>query len=60
MKAHGQILNKYVLRLGTVTILYQQRHWVGGVRKVTIFADVQYYLCLQRVRKWVKKSSKIW
>ena len=35
--------------LGTIPILRQQRDWVGGVRKVAIFADVQYYLCWQRV-----------
>ena len=31
--------------IGTIPILRQQRDWVGGVRKMTIFADVQYYLC---------------
>ena len=30
---------------GTIRILRQQRDWVGGVKKVAIFADVQYYLC---------------
>ena len=35
--------------LGTIPILLQQRDWVGGVRKVAIFADVQYYLCWRRV-----------
>ena len=30
---------------GTIPILRQQRDWVGGIRKLTIFADVQYYLC---------------
>ena len=27
-------------RLGTIPILRQQRDWVGGVRKMAIFADV--------------------
>ena len=26
---------------GTIPILRQQRNWVGGVRKMIIFADVQ-------------------
>ena len=30
--------------IGTNPILGQQRGWVGGVRKMAIFADVQYYL----------------
>ena len=44
---------------GTIPILRQQRNWVGGVRKMTIFADVQYYLCWRRVSGWVRKSLKI-
>ena len=32
-----------IIRLGTIPILRQQRDWVVGVRKMTIFADVQYY-----------------
>ena len=31
--------------LGTIPILRQKKDWVGGVRKMAIFADVQYYLC---------------
>ena len=31
--------------LGTNPILRQQMNWVGGVRKVAFFEDVQYYLC---------------
>ena len=31
--------------LGTIPILRQQMNWVGGVRKVAFFADVQYNLC---------------
>ena len=31
--------------LGTIPILRQKRDWVGGVKKMAIFADVQYYLC---------------
>ena len=30
---------------GTIPKLRQQRDWVGGVRKLVIFADVQYYFC---------------
>ena len=30
---------------GTIPILRQQRDWVGGVKQMVIFADVQYYLC---------------
>ena len=30
---------------GTIPILRQQRDWVSGVRKMAIFADVQYYSC---------------
>ena len=33
------------IHIGTIPILRQQRETVGGVRKMTIFADVQYYLC---------------
>ena len=33
-----------MLPLGTIPILRQERDWVGGVRKMAIFADVQYYL----------------
>ena len=32
------------IRQGTIPILRKQRDWVGGVRKMEIFADVQYYL----------------
>jgi hypothetical protein len=40
-------------------LYYQQRDWVGGVRKVAIFADVQYYLYWQRVGGRVRKSPKM-
>ena len=33
------------IALGSILILRQQGDWVGGVRKMVIFADVQYYLC---------------
>ena len=33
----------YTLILGTIPILRQQRDWVGGVRKMAYFADVQSY-----------------
>ena len=29
--------------LGTIPILRQQRDWVGGVRKMVIFADFSFY-----------------
>ena len=45
--------------LGTIPMLRQQRDWVGGVRKMAIFADVQYYLCWRRVGWCVKKSPKM-
>ena len=35
--------------LGTIPILRQQKDWVGGVKKMVIFADIQYYLCWRRV-----------
>ena len=44
---------------GTIPILRQKGDWVGGVRKMAIFADVQYYSCWRRVGGWVKKSSKM-
>ena len=44
---------------GTIPILRQQWDWVGGVKKMAIFADVQYYLCWRRVSGWVRKSPKI-
>ena len=30
--------------IGTITILRQQRNRMGGVRKLAIFADFQWYL----------------
>ena len=45
--------------LRTTPILRQQRDWVGGVRKMTIFADIQYYFCWRRVSGWVRKSPKM-
>ena len=46
---------------GTIPILHQQRGWVGGIRKMAIFADVQYYFCWHRVggSKKVQKSADI-
>ena len=43
---------------GTVPILRQQRDWVGGVRKMSIFADFQYYLCWCTLRR-VDGSEKV-
>ena len=36
--------NWWPLWYGTIPILRQQRDWVGGVRKIAIFAYFQYYL----------------
>jgi len=33
------------ISIGTILILRQQTDWVGGVRKMAIFAAVQLYLC---------------
>ena len=44
--------------LGTIPILRQQKDWVGGVKKMVIFADIQYYLCWHRVSGWIKKVRK--
>ena len=41
-------------KLGTIPILRQQRDWVGGIRKMAIFADFQYYS-----RDWVGGSEKV-
>ena len=41
--------------LGAIPILRQQKERVGGVRKMAIFADVQYYLCWC----WVGGSEKV-
>ena len=49
----------YEITRGTIPILRQQRDCVGGVRKLAIFTDVQYYLCWHRVGRWVKKSPKM-
>ena len=35
----------YVVIWLDIPILRHQRDWVGGVRKLAISADVQYYLC---------------
>ena len=35
--------------LETIPILLQQRDWMDGVRKIAIFADVQYYFSWRRV-----------
>ena len=43
---------------GTIPILRQQRNWVGGVRKMTIFADVQCYSCWH-VSEKVKKCADV-
>ena len=45
--------------LGTIPLLRQQRDWVGGVRKMAIFADVQYCICADKVGRWGLKRPKI-
>ena len=42
--------------LGTIPILRQQRDWVGGVRKMAIFAEVQYYYADVG---WLGESEKV-
>ena len=44
--------------LEAIPILRQQKDWMGGVRKIAIFADVQYYLCWRRLGGW-EKSPKM-
>ena len=44
---------------GTIPILRQQRDWLGGVKKMAIFADIHYYLCWRRVYGWARKSLKM-
>ena len=44
---------------GTIPILHQQRDWLGGVKKMAIFADIHYYLCWRRVYGWARKSLKM-
>ena len=46
-----------IVYLGTIPKLHQQRDWVGGVGKMAIFADVQYFLCQCRVGQ--KKSNNV-
>ena len=51
LQSEGNALSNFIkealLEAGqwTIPILGQQRVWVGGVRKMAIFDDVQYYLC---------------
>jgi hypothetical protein len=42
---HFNLLTQALMLYGTIPILRQQTDWVGGVRKIANFADVQYYLC---------------
>ena len=49
----------FQFNLWAIPILRQQKDWVGRVRKMAIFADVQCYLCKRRVGGWVKKKSKM-
>ena len=37
------------IHFGIIPISRQQRDMVGGVRKMAIYADIQYYLCRCRV-----------
>ena len=51
LQSEGNALSNFVKEAllaggqGTIPILRQQKVWVGGVRKMAIFDDVQYYLC---------------
>ena len=64
MQQHSY-LNMYItyvawyFHLGTIAILRQQSDWGGLGQKMTIFADVQYYLCWRKVDGWVRKSSRM-
>ena len=57
-------LYSFYLYLGTILILRQQREWLGGVKKMSIFADGQYNLWWLRVSVvlggWVRKSLEIY
>ena len=48
-----------IVCLGTISILRQQMDWVGGVGKMVIFAEVQYYLCCQlyEVKRWQRRGG---
>ena len=52
------------LQARTIPILRQQRDWVGVMRRLAIFADVQCYLCWRWVGGWVgwwvRKSLKMY
>ena len=44
---------------GAIPILRQQKDWVGEwVRKMAIFADLQYCIYANIVGGWVRKSKK--
>ena len=51
LQSEGNALSNFVKEAllaagqGTIPILRQQRVWVGGVRKMANFDDVQNYLC---------------
>ena len=48
----------HTFRTSLFPILHQQRDWVGGVRKIGIFASVQYYQCRLRWAGWVRKKMR--
>ena len=43
-----------------IPILRQQMDWLGGVRNMAIFADLQYCLCWCKVGGWVWRSPKMY
>ena len=49
----------HYLSIGTIPILRQQRDWAGVVRKLTFFADFQFYLFWRRLGGWVRRSQKM-
>ena len=53
----GKSSDKAAVRIGTIPLLRQQGNWVGGVRKMAIFLDVQYYADLECVNGWVGQEK---
>ena len=45
--------------LGPHLYYVRKRDWVGGVRKMAIFSDVQYCICADKVGRWGLKRPKI-
>ena len=51
------VANAKARTIGTIPILRQQIDLVGGVRKMAIFLDVQYYADLECVNGWVGQEK---